>query len=159
MTFSLTCPVLRTGQYSTPICCVLLRMKERGKMLSTCGVNFRSDMTKQRQFGKCSYRSIHTPLDAAEAAVIAIDRFDRVSRSAISRKSHDPYRVRRFVISFNGATSFSVAFFGDPMFCSNQAHISPGTSDNLRTGGVDYGRKEECSNFHHDSGDIMLRKY
>ena len=113
-------------------------------MLSTCGVNFRSDMTKQRQFGKCSYRFIHTPLDAAEAAVIAIDRFDRVSRSAIS---------------FNGATSFSVAFFGDPMFCSNQAHIYSGTSDNLRTGGVDYGRKEECSNFHHDSGDIMLRKY
>ena len=102
---------------------------------------------------------VHTPSDAAEVAAIAIDRIDRVSRSAISRKSRDPYRVRRYVISFNGATSFSVAFFGDPMFCSNQAHIYSGTSDNLRTGGVDYGRKEECSNFHHDSGDIMLRKY
>ena len=127
-------------------------------MLSTCGVNFRSDMTKQRQFGKCSYRFIHTPLDAAEAAVIAIDRFDRVSRSAISRKSHDPYRVRRYVISFNGATSFSVAFFGDPMFCSNQAHISPGTSDNLRTGGVGVEGKKNVRIFTTTQGDIMLRK-
>ena len=29
---------------------------------------------------------VHTPSDAAESAVIAIDRIDRVSRSAISRK-------------------------------------------------------------------------
>ena len=40
VTVSLTCPVLRTEQYSTPTFCALFRMKARRNTLSTCGVYF-----------------------------------------------------------------------------------------------------------------------
>ena len=88
---------------------------------------------------------VHTPSDAAESAVIAIDRIDRVSRSAISRKvvSRTVYGDRTTLFPSMVRLPSPWLFLEALMFCSNQAHISPGTSDNLRTGGVDYGRKEE----------------
>lgn len=95
---------------------------------------------------------VHTPSDAAEPTVITIDRIDRVSRSAISRKVviRTVYGDMLFPSMVRLPSPW--LFLEALMFCSNQAHISPGTSDNPWTGDVGYGRKEECSNFHHDSG-------
>lgn len=103
---------------------------------------------------------VHTPSDAAESAVIAIDRIDRVSRSAISRKvvSRTVYGDRTTLFPSMVRLPSPWLFLEAFMFCSNQAHISSGTSDNLRTGGVGVEGKKNVRIFTTTQGDIMLRK-
>lgn len=93
VTVSLTCPVLRTGQYSTPLCCVLFRMKARNT-LSTCGIDFLGPIWQS----KGSLGSVCTGSYTFGCGRIS-SYCDWPHRSGESisnfQKSREPYRVRR----------------------------------------------------------------